>query len=414
MILHSFKLFWNQKRKFTYILIEVFALYVMLVLCFAYIGQMFYRYSQKAGYDWHNVVSLGFEKIETGADTLDFNQEYSIEANVGVAQNQQETDVPSLIEQQLMAIKGVQGVTRVIEATPYFLSMWSLTLKYNDIHSTAVIHIADANYQSVMNYQMLAGQWYTASMEKEVMPPMVIDRLLAEKFFGSPEVALGKEIVFEERNFKICGVYADYKRMENEDVWPSFFIPISAYTRAENHMLSYLIRFQNNENYPFKEIERAVNSVIDPQRWEIASLNSLEAMRQELINKQRVELITVVFVGAVLLITALLGIIGIFSYTINRRKAEIGLRRATGATLSSIWKQLLTEMLVISVIAIIPAMLILIQIPIFGEFNESASITFIFSIFTVAIVLIVMILAAVFYPAYKASRVEPALALKDE
>ena len=75
MILHSFKLFWNQKRKFTYILIEVFALYVMLVLCFAYIGQMFYRYSQKAGYDWHNVVSLGFEKIETGADTLDFNQE---------------------------------------------------------------------------------------------------------------------------------------------------------------------------------------------------------------------------------------------------------------------------------------------------------------------------------------------------
>jgi len=413
MIFHNFKLFWNQKRKYAYILIEVFALYIMLVFCFAYIGQIFYRYSQKAGYNWENVVALNISKIENGADTVNVSPNYESISENQKPNNLSNGNISELIELQLNTVRGVQGVTRVIEATPFFLSMWSLSLKYNDIHSDAVIHIADANYQSVMNYNMLAGQWYTHSMEKESTPPMVIDRRLAEKFFGNASDAIGKIIEYEKRNYKICGVCADYKRMDNEDFWPCFFIPISSYDNADNHNINYLIKF-NADKYPFKEIEQSVYSVLDSKNWEISLLNSLETMRQEIANKQRIEIISVIFVCAILLVTALLGIIGIFSYSINRRKSEIGLRRATGAPLNSIWIQLLTEMLFVSIVAILPAIIILIQIPLFGNFEESSKITFFFSIFGVGIILLVMILAAVFYPAHKASRIEPALALKDE
>lgn len=101
-------------------------------------------------------------------------------------------------------------------------------------------------------------------------------------------------------------------------------------------------------------------------------------------------------------------------YNTNRRKAEIGLRRALGSTVRNIHGRIIGEALVLSTLAIILASFFALQFPVLGLLPMFDS-----KIYTIAYIISILVIYAIttlcaWYPSRVASSIEPADALRDE
>ena len=114
----------------------------------------------------------------------------------------------------------------------------------------------------------------------------------------------------------------------------------------------------------------------------------------------------------VLMFITSLGIAGMTIFNVNRRKKQIGTRRALGASKSDIVSYFMTESAIIAVIGIVIGMIIALVLNNYlMSFFGSNALAFSYVIMTtIGIVLVVML--SVFLPARKASLISPAIATR--
>lgn len=113
-----------------------------------------------------------------------------------------------------------------------------------------------------------------------------------------------------------------------------------------------------------------------------------------------------------------LGVLGTFWLRIEKRKEEIGLRMAVGSARSTIMRQMLTESLILLCIALIPAVIVWMNIVVMDilpadHADVDCRRLALNTLFTLA-PLTVIILLATWYPARKSARLHPADALHYE
>jgi len=123
--------------------------------------------------------------------------------------------------------------------------------------------------------------------------------------------------------------------------------------------------------------------------------------------------LVLVIISAFLIINVALGLFGLLWYNINQRKSELGLRRAMGARIGLITKQLVSEILVIASFAILLGLIIAIQFPILGIFNVEAYIFVLAIVFATLFIYGLTGLCA-YFPGKQASLIQPATALHEE
>ena len=146
---------------------------------------------------------------------------------------------------------------------------------------------------------------------------------------------------------------------------------------------------------------------------------SLEAKRKDVSAKHDTRLNLFVACMFFLLMIIFLGILGTFWFRIRQREGEIALRRVTGATRGDIFRRILSESMLLLVIATIPAILLDVlllyrnmslmngsRLSIQGVFWISGALTF--------LVMTLSILLGAWFPASRAMRIHPAEALKEE
>ena len=122
---------------------------------------------------------------------------------------------------------------------------------------------------------------------------------------------------------------------------------------------------------------------------------------------------------AFFLLNVLLGVVGTFWYRTQQRSAEIGLRMAMGATRKGIFWQLVKEGLALLTIAFIPSAAIFANL-LYMEVTQGSEIPpdmasrllcgFVFSYAVMA----AMIVVGISFPSYRAMRMHPADALRQE
>jgi putative ABC transport system permease protein len=104
---------------------------------------------------------------------------------------------------------------------------------------------------------------------------------------------------------------------------------------------------------------------------------------------------------------------GVLWYNINKRKSEIGLRRAVGATGDSVSRQLIGEAMVLSTLALIIGSFFAVQFPLLNVFDLPASVYIFALIFAVTFIYLLVIFCAL-YPGRQAAAIYPAVALHEE
>ena len=161
---------------------------------------------------------------------------------------------------------------------------------------------------------------------------------------------------------------------------------------------------------PFRQ---AINEIDD--KIPIFGITTLEEQVQEKLQQDRLIAQLVSFFGALALVLASIGLYGVMAHGVVRRTSEIGIRMALGARGGNIAWMILRETLVLILIGLVigvPAALFaarLISSQLFGLQAADPA-----ALIGAAVVLTLVALVAGYFPARRASRVNPLNALRYE
>ncbi|AMR33272.1 hypothetical protein A0256_18520 [Mucilaginibacter sp. PAMC 26640] len=296
------------------------------------------------------------------------------------------------------------------------------------------IALTDGRYFKLFTYQWKQGDFVTALNQPN---KAVLTANLAQKYFGTEDV-VGKIITVDNRMpVTITGVLANNK--PNTDMKEELFLSLGSFNQLYPDFAAQMQtdwNFINSHSALFVElpenvspiqvektltaiVNKAINQKESSYDYKLLPLLGLhfDGKRGGVIQKSM--LITLGFVGFLLLAIACVNFINMATAQSTKRAKEIGTRKVLGSSSAAIFKQFITETGCIAALAILTAVVaVSLFLPVFNSWVGTQITLAIFSdyklfLFLLAVLLLV-ILAAGFYPAMLLSRFKPVYALKDQ
>jgi predicted permease len=246
---------------------------------------------------------------------------------------------------------------------------------------------------------------------------MVVGEKTARDLFGS-ESPIGKRVSMGagpegSEVYEIVGVAPDYKYAQiNEKTRRTAFVPMAQDSNPWEGR-TFLVRSASSDFQTLRPgLAAAIAEVAPGSSIEFASL---EHQINSSLSQQRLIAGLVSFFGALALLLAIVGLYGVTAYAAAQRRGEIGIRMALGAQRGSvIWLVLRDVAIILAIGSLAGAAMS------FGAGKLISSLMFgvkpgdPFTLLTAAIVLAVAGAIAGFVPAFRASKLDPAIALRYE
>lgn len=279
------------------------------------------------------------------------------------------------------------------------------------------------SYQSIGNWQLAEGAWFSQSDESSGNAVAVIGQTVMENLFSATAAdPIGQTMLINNQTFQIVGVLQAKGSSLGGNQDDVVYVPFSAaQVRLSNSQyISQIVAQVDNAN-DVSAAQTAVTTLLEQRHgiptggqddFTVRSSNQLVATAQTFS-----QTLTVLLVGvaAISLIVGGIGIMNIMLVSVTERTREIGIRMAIGARRSDIRNQFLIEALALSVaggiIGIIIGLLLGLAI------TQAAGLPF--SLNPLPIVLAFGVSAAIgvafgLYPAMRASQLDPITALRTE
>lgn len=290
-------------------------------------------------------------------------------------------------------------------------------IRYGKNSTTTTVVGTTPEYCDVRNFHTGLGRFFDQYELDRMMSVAVLGHTAAEDLFERPETALNEVIRIGNVNFRVIGVMED-KTTGGRDLGDQVFVPLTtAQLRLIGNRYLQSITAQAasaedtdlvyNQLYGF-----FLRELKDPERFTITN-------QQDILNT--IENVTGTFtllLGAITGISLLVGGIGIMNImlvSVTERTREIGLRKAIGAKPRDILAQFMIESSTLSGLGGIVGMFSGIGlsklIAHFSSWSTAISLT------SIGIALGVSIGVGLFfgiYPAHRASRLSPIVALRYE
>ena len=390
MIAHLFKLIWNKKRQNFLLITEMFVSFMVVFAVFTLLVYNYKNYKEPMGIDYHDVWAINY----TPPQNINRGDSVALFINS--------------IKHLMRSMPEIKEVSFTSNNVPFSMNTFNSSISYNNQHAMANIYGAEDTYAKVLNMQMLEGRWFTNEDNAAKILPAVINQKLKEELFGST-AALGKELGMDNEKVRIIGVTANVKSDgDYQDV------EAGIYKRMDTGWLRWagamLLKVQPGtgsafESKLYKGLSNKIGTTIE-----------IEYLEKKLLNKNKLMLIPTIImfvVAGFLIINVALGLFGVLWYNINKRKGEIGLRRAVGASGNDVSKQLVGEALVLATLSLIIGSFFAIQFPLMNVFDLSSNTYMIAIALSIAFIYILVTICAL-YPGKQAAAIYPAVALHEE
>lgn len=309
------------------------------------------------------------------------------------------------LRQRLKSIPEVEYYSFSSSNLPFSFSSSNREFSYEGKKLLSEVMFVDIDYPHVMDVQLLSGKWFTAQDTFGNTQPIVITRRLAEDLFGS-EDAVGKVISDEDSQKKVVGVvpYFRHKSSYQADEFCTFQ-PLSKWDT------DLLLKVSPTANAEFEaRLARSIQQL--GKDWTV-EIQHMDNMRSTQDNTVIIPIMILFVVCAFLVFNVGLGMFGVLFQNINRRKGEIGLRRAIGATQKQILAYFIGETVVIAGFGLVLGVFFAIQLPLLRVLDVAPGIY----LWGIALALLSVLLIAVlcaYYPSRQAAKIFPAVALHEE
>ena len=286
---------------------------------------------------------------------------------------------------------------------------------------------ASANFQAVswdyfrtVGMTIISGRPFTQQDDQDHSGVAIVNEAFARQYLPQGK-ALGQriqpvlpaQIWNNERltSFEVVGIVRNVKSAGwNAESEPTYYLPA---TQAPFQAMTILVRTRNDPATLVSALRNAVQT-IDPTQ-PVTNIRTLDQIVSDSIAQPRLNMLLMGLFGGLALILAAVGIYGLLSYAVTERTREIGTRMALGAqvpdVLRLVLKQGMTLALIGEVIGLVGAFALtrVIRGLLFGVAPTDAM-TFI----AVAAVLTSVALLACYFPARRAAKVDPLVALRHQ
>jgi len=252
--------------------------------------------------------------------------------------------------------------------------------------------------------------------------PAVITKDLKQQLFGDEPavnrtIALGKNEDGTADEQLIIGVLEAYKPTgEFEDAAASFFTYTSYADTSVAHSRG------RSQSYFYVKVKPGTAPVFEEQIIEKVSaiapgwtfnIRPLEDMRTGYMKQSIIPFAALFIVCFFLILNVALGLYGVLWQSINKRYAEIGLRRAIGASSGSVYMQFLGEIIVLATFGLLLGCFFAVQFPLLGVFNLAPEI-YVTAILVSVLTIYLLVIMCALYPSRQAASIHPAMALHEE
>ncbi|HEU4456154.1 MAG TPA: ABC transporter permease [Longimicrobium sp.] len=268
-------------------------------------------------------------------------------------------------------------------------------------------------YFATMGTTLIAGRDVSPADRDGAPLVAVINQTMARKFFGGAS-PLGKRFRAEpgSRVMEVVGVVADAKyRSLRETTTPTAFLPI-AQAGPGPPWFALEVLAEGPPSALAPAVAAAVAEVSGSLSLEFTTLS---AQVDASLRRERLMATLSGFFGGLALLLAMVGLYGTLSYGVARRKREMGIRLALGAQRARMLRMVMGEVgwmvgtgVVIGMAAALAGMRLVASF-LFGV-TPSDPATLVFS----ALLLAAVAIAAGAAPAWRASRLDPMVALREE
>jgi len=317
-----------------------------------------------------------------------------------------------------------------LETVSPTVSLWGKTVSRDEnTSSSAVVKGARADYANIETPKLKYGRWLNDADNLQERKVCVIGKRVYEELFPEGGDPTGKRVSIDGSYYTVVGVnWNDGEISINGSASDSVTIPITQAKRAYNlGNTVHLICFTAKPGITMSDVTPRVREIISRRHY----IDPTDEQAMILLNTQLIfGIVDNLFNGINFLIwliglgTLLAGVIGvsnIMMVSVKERTTEIGIRRAIGATPNQILGQIISESIVLTLVAgmmaIVFSVLILYGVELAmtedGILKAPFQVPF-WTAMLAATLLAVLGVVAGLMPAARAMQIKPVDAMRDE
>ncbi|HYK12327.1 MAG TPA: FtsX-like permease family protein, partial [Gemmatimonadales bacterium] len=366
------------------------------------------------------IVSIGdLWRVKPGFDARDVSTFQISLSDPSYSTASAVSQFESQVSAALASEPGIRGVgTSTSLPTERGLNEWAEGLKDGKRTQTYIeARAVSGDYFGVLRIPLQRGRTFRAGDVATAPRVAVINAALAKVYWPDGS-ALGNQIWIDGRPAEVIGVVGDVLEYGLDQTPPRMVYLAQAQqsdgmTRAVSNwfLTSWVIKTTQPLSEP--ALRRIVASV-DPTLPVVTVRTMTDVIGSWLSPRRFVAMLLEVFAGLALLLAAV-GIYGVVAYSVNRRRREIGLRMALGASRGDVLRMVVRQGAHLAVIgAVVGGIISLAATRVLGSLLFGVSPTNPVVLLRAALTLFGVAVAACYLPAARATRVDPVEALRTE
>ena len=290
-------------------------------------------------------------------------------------------------------------------------------------HFTGLYRVADWRYLQTMGVPVKQGRDFTASDGPDSLGVALVNETLARRYWPNAD-PVGQQIrlVFSATRtpwepiphqgwLTIVGVVGDVRDWAwSEPKSGQLYLPD---TQNPSRLMSLVARSSGDRAQLTAAVRRAIES-IDPDQ-PMTDVKTMEEYLAVAFSQRRLNMSLLAFFAVIAALLAAIGIYGVMGYAVTQRSHEIGIRMALGAEPADVLRMIVGDGMKLAllglVIGITASLLLMkyLESQLYGV-KARDPLTFI----AVAAGLALVALAACYFPARRATKVDPLVALRYE
>lgn len=423
MILHTLKIIWTERKVNIWILIELILVFCIMWFCVDYIYFLAKKYIEPEGFDIEQVYAINLGIKDEGQSVINSDDE---EKKAELFEN-----IWTIFD-RIKAYPEIENACISSAAVPHSGSWMSREFFIDTVIDYPQKKSVTPEFFDVFGINMEKGKSFSGDNMNEAVVSGDVDNILLKKsVFQIDTINYGDHNSQDYLRLKVTGVANKSKRSQFDAYNTMVYIPLR---RDEGDLLytpsiEISVRVKPGTTKGFEErFSKNMQEQIAVGPYFLSSVQSFRDIRSNYIkwNGWDNNLKSIYSISAFLLINIFLAVVGTFWFRIQSRRSEIGLRIALGASHSRVKRLFMTETLILLFLASIIATVICINVTLVDvlkdigvpsinrEWNPIHISQYFINYGLTFIILAVIAIAAVWYPAKRASKIQPAIALKDE
>ena len=371
---------------------------VALISAGLFVRSLREAYEADPGFDPHRVLLASFDPFLSGHDDNHGREFYR-----------------RLIE-RVRTLPGVQSVT-LARRLPLTLSGIAFANVVIDGYTPAKDEDMHLNYETVgpdyfrtMRIPLVQGRDFDERDNEHARGVVIINETMARRYWTGGD-ALGRRIKLDKSWLQIVGIAKDVKnRTLNEALQPFLYVPFLQDYRSNMILVARTVI----EPKTMFHAVRAETAALDPKIPMFDAKTFEEHIGLSLFLQRMAATILSIF-GLLALSLAAVGVYGVMAYAVSQRTRELGIRISIGASRSDVLKLILGQGLTLSVVGLIGGLVTALVVTRFSAhllYGVSSADPVTFTV--IALLLLGVAVVSGYFPARRATRIDPVVALRME